>query len=907
MKKMAKRFFSSVIVLAMLMALLPASVANAATLVSRRFETEADISGFPTGLWGTVAYEWDNTVAYNGQASMKAVQSGGGYGLMGVSASYEYGKTYRISARVKFDNPQNVKKNLNFEIFGDKASTTVNWSILQDTYLRARSATQTVSDGEWHLFTEEFVFTNVDNGATAKASATVGIEANYGENDTLWIDDFSIVEVLSVDENKKGSFMAFKSFDGPSTEVAGNVTRDTSTAYDGAASAKVTARDSIINFGTYNFEVGQYYRVSSYIKAQYPEGISSNNYFKYEFRNNTSGRGGVVSVSSKYNSSPETRPGFNFAYAVDEQYPEVGTGWSRLGAHPINEKDTQWLRHESYFTVNSTDPAITTADLQVWLWTNVPAGTVINVDSVKIEKLAIVKHWSGTKYGLGTYGGDIVRAAKNLADSGLLSAYRFSTSGGDNHSVFACYNLEKGKKYIASVKVFVPSSNKAAVDALGTAPKMTFGTASKDLVYDQWVDLSYEIDHTNTESAATRLVLNGINAAIAKTFYFGAIDVVEVNAGTVEASVPTISMKTEDWTGSNAGFSSAAYEGEDNALLVTKSAGYGVLYQNVELNDGQDYLLKAKFYVPKGQVGANTKIQLFVIDGEKTIIAGETSHTMTDDSGYGEVKYVKTLTAEDEGKWISVALPFTFAKPSYDTDNSYRIKPMVTGLNDNSVGYYLADVKFVDTNAAGIENLEIQANGTVTYDANAVDYMLSYEYLDGATVLASGMIMSGEFLPKFDLADVKEPTVKLTASNAYGVAEKTVVGTKAVEETPDIGGGEEGVFDVNSVTILDLEGDGVTGAQDISAISKGMYVDINYINSTAEAKQVWLMMAYYNADGLIEAKKYVVDLAVSADAKDEYYPAEPDDIPYVEGATVVKAFVWDIDGVEPLCEGYVVD
>lgn len=896
---MAKRFFSSVIVLAMLMALLPASVANAATVVSRSFETEADISGFPTGLWGTVAYEWDNTVAYNGQASMKAVQSGGGYGLMGVSASYEYGKTYRISARVKFDNPQNDTKNLNFEIFGDKASTTVNWSILNDSYLRARSATQTVSDGEWHLFTEEFVFTNVDNGATAKASATVGIEANYGENDTLWIDDFSIVEVLSVDENKKGSFMAFKSFDGPSTEVAGNVTRDTSTAYDGAASAKVTATGSIINFGTYNFEVGQYYRVSSYIKAQYPEGISSNNYFRYEFRNNTSGRGGVVSVSSKYNSSPETRPGFNFAYAVDEQYPAVGTGWSRLGAHPINEKDTQWLRHESYFTVNSTDPAITTADLQVWLWTNVPAGTVINVDSVKIEKLAIVEHWSGPKYGLGTYGGEIVRAAKNLADSGLLSAYCFRTGGGDNHSVFACYNLEKGKKYIASVKVFVPSSNKAAVDALGTAPKMTFGTASKDLVYDQWVDLSYEIDHTNTESAATLLVLNGINAAIAKTFYFGAIDVVEVNAGTAVASVPTISMQAEDWTGSNAGFSSAAYEGEGNALLVTKSAGYGVLYQNVELNDSQDYLLKAKFYVPKGQVGANTKIQLFVIDGEKTIIAGETSHTMTDDSGYGEVKYVKTLTAEDEGKWISVALPFTFAKPSYDTDNSYRIKPMVTGLNDNSVGYYLADVKFVDTNAAGIENLEIQANGTVTYDANAVDYMLSYEYLDGATVLASGMIMSGEFLPKFDLADVKEPTVKLTASNAYGVAEKTVVGTKAVEETPDIGGGEEvtAALDVKSVDIFNPET--AEPAASIADLSNGAVIGVNYTNTTGAAVDAWVIVAFYNEDGLISARKFDRIFGVAEEPTDHLVCEEDGATPIViecpAGATKVKAFVWDVN------------
>lgn len=896
---MAKRFFSSVIVLAMLMALLPASVANAATVVSRSFETEADISGFPTGLWGTVAYEWDNTVAYNGQASMKAVQSGGGYGLMGVSASYEYGKTYRISARVKFDNPQNDTKNLNFEIFGDKASTTVNWSILNDSYLRARSATQTVSDGEWHLFTEEFVFTNVDNGATAKASATVGIEANYGENDTLWIDDFSIVEVLSVDENKKGSFMAFKSFDGPSTEVAGNVTRDTSTAYDGAASAKVTATGSIINFGTYNFEVGQYYRVSSYIKAQYPEGISSNNYFRYEFRNNTSGRGGVVSVSSKYNSSPETRPGFNFAYAVDEQYPAVGTGWSRLGAHPINEKDTQWLRHESYFTVNSTDPAITTADLQVWLWTNVPAGTVINVDSVKIEKLAIVEHWSGPKYGLGTYGGEIVRAAKNLADSGLLSAYCFRTGGGDNHSVFACYNLEKGKKYIASVKVFVPSSNKAAVDALGTAPKMTFGTASKDLVYDQWVDLSYEIDHTNTESAATLLVLNGINAAIAKTFYFGAIDVVEVNAGTAVASVPTISMQAEDWTGSNAGFSSAAYEGEGNALLVTKSAGYGVLYQNVELNDSQDYLLKAKFYVPKGQVGANTKIQLFVIDGEKTIIAGETSHTMTDDSGYGEVKYVKTLTAEDEGKWISVALPFTFAKPSYDTDNSYRIKPMVTGLNDNSVGYYLADVKFVDTNAAGIENLEIQANGTVTYDANAVDYMLSYEYLDGTTVLTSGMIMSGEFLPKFDLADVKEPTVKLTASNAYGVAEKTVVGTKAVEETPDIGGGEEvtAALDVKSVDIFNPET--AEPAASIADLSNGAVIGVNYTNTTGAAVDAWVIVAFYNEDGLISARKFDRIFGVAEEPTDHLVCEEDGATPIViecpAGATKVKAFVWDVN------------
>ena len=186
--------------------------------------------------------------------------------------------------------------------------------------------------------------------------------------------------------------------------------------------------------------------------------------------------------------------------------------------------------------------------------------------------------------------------------------------------------------------------------------------------------------------------------------------------------------------------------------------------------------------------------------------------------------------------------------------------------------------------------------------------MLNYEYLDGTTSIEKGMILTGEFLPKFDLAGVEEPTVKLTAMNVYREAEETVTGVLAKEETPDIGGDEgEGEFAVNSVTILSLEGDGVTGVQDIAEISSGMYVDINYINSTDEAKQVWLMMAYYNADGLIEANKYLVDLAVSADAKDEYYPAEPDDIPYVEGATVVKAFVWDVNDVEPLCPGYVVD
>ena len=907
MKKMAKRFFSSVIVLAMLMTLLPATVSQAA--IAKAAYGFEDGQMIPNKVHGASTAEIDSTVAYNGNSSMKIVQQQG-LATYGKNVTFEVGKTYRISAMYKFA-AESSDRSVGFALYaaGDqKAKTKVAYtetvwqSVTSDDSLwwMDRGTNVKVNDTEWHKVSTTLTLKSVD-GTTTAQTLLVELRAEGGAN-TFWVDDFSVVEVLSIDENVKGNAMAVKTFDGASTEVSGsNITRDASTAYEGAASAKVTATGSIINFGTYNFEVGQYYRVSSYIKAQYPAGSTTNNYFKYEFRNNTSGRGGVVSVSSKFNSSTETRPGFSYSYSADEQYPAVGTGWSRLGAHPVNANDTEWLRHESYFTVKSTDATITTADLQVWLWTDVPAGTVINVDSVKIEKLPIVEHWSGTKYGIGTYGGEIVRAAANLEGSGLLTAYYFNTGGGDNHNVRACYNLEKGKKYIASVKVFVPSSNKAAVDALATAPQMAFGDAKMDLVYDQWVDMSYEIDWTNSESAATQISLNAINAAIAKKYYFGAIDVVEVNANTAAADVPEISMNVDDWIPVNAGRNHVPnFEGKADAIVVSNANG--VLYQDVTLNDGQEYLAKAKFYVPAEKIkeDGTTEIRFFIIDGEKTVpwnAEDPATHHWTTDVGYAEKSVTKALTAADGDKWITVSLPFTHAKPAYDTDDSYRLKAVVVNTTDGNGNYYISEVEFVAPNSAGIENLEISSNGTVTYTANAADYFLNYEYLDGTTVLASGMILAGEFLPKFDLADVEEPTVKLTAISAYGVAEETVVGTKAVEDVPEV---QEGAVVVNSVTINE-------NAADIADVEDGMYVSINYTNSTEEAKQVWLMVAFYNENGLMSATKYGdVYLPVSVEENTVEVP-EDEDIVFVEGATTVKAFVWDVDSAKPLCPGYTVE
>lgn len=744
MKKMAKRFFSSVIVLAMLMALLPATVSQAAALVSTSFETQSQL--FTSKLYASNAdtranakISWDETTAYSGNASMKFVQGDKFVIVAAPMKSFSYGKTYRVSARVKIDNPSNASKTLNFETYGDKAvlsSTKISWgsTSLATDALRVRSSTATITDSEWHLLSREFTLTNLDNGATKSASIQIGIETQNSQ-DTIWIDDFSIVEV---DKRLNISFdfedaSQVNSMNRGSYECYGTYTHDTTQAYSGAGSLKSVQKKSYTLTGALaKLESGKTYRATAMVKVENP--VVGSTKLGFELWS--------------YGSIEITATNFKKA--------DANTNWRwRNSDYFASINDSEWYKITQDFTFNIPDTTKTSVNVLVGIY----------------------------------------------------------TTGGTH------------------------------------------------------------------------------------TLYVDDYSIVDVEAISPKADFPEIGMDVADWKYSNAGATPATLDGEENALFVTKSAGYGVLYQNVKLNNGQKYLLNAKFYVPVGQVGTNTKIDLFVVDGEKTIIAGEASHTMTNNPDYGEAKYTKVLTAEDEGKWISVALPFTFKKPSYDTDDTYRVKALVNNLKNNKNGYYLADVEFVDTNIVNIDNIVIEANGTVTYTANKVDYIINYQYLDGTSVLASGKIYAGEFLPKFNLAGVEEPTVKLTATNAYGEKEETVVGILEKEDVPEV---QEGEVVVKSVSINE-------DAQDIADVEDGMFVSIKYTNSTEEAKQVWVMVAFYNENGLMQVEKYDdIILPVSIE-EDTVEVPEDDDIVFVEGATVVKAFVWDVNSAEPLCAGYTVE
>ncbi|MBQ8628726.1 MAG: hypothetical protein IJ421_04540 [Prevotella sp.] len=747
---MAKQFFSSVIVLAMLMALLPAGVAQAAAVVSTSFETADE-------LFESITYDdanalsvksLDDTVAYNGNASMKFVQ-GCQYAIPATFRNFEYGKTYRVSARVKIDNPSNVAKKVNFETFGDVSlltSTKLSWGkSLADDCLRVRSSVDTITDSEWHFLSKELTLTNLDDGATTNPGFEIGIETQDSK-DTIWVDDFSIVEAMSADEDLKGNGIVFKSFDSPSLGVTGtNLVADASEVYEGAGSAKVTATnvhgDAVMNFGTYNFEVGQAYKITSYIKTTYPEDEVGEKYIKYEFRNQLADNNGVVTVASVVKAESGTRPGFEqLTYSADEQYADLG--WSRLAGAPVSDLDNEWLRHESYFIIKSTDATITNADYQVNLWTNVPVGTEINVDSVKIEKTPAGTYggWDngGLIAGMGTHGATIYLSGAHTEGTGLATAYRCVTGASGDHKPSFSVEVEENKKYRVSSMVYVPLDQNPGAP---TTSKMLvntakFGKTEIPLVFDQWVEMSLEFDTTGKELTDRRIIINPIAGwTNSKTFHFSGLVVEEI----------------------------------------------------------------------------------------------------TDDV-------------------------------------------------------------VVETDKANISNLAIQDNGTVTYTADEGDYIIAYEYLDGTTVLDSGMIFAGEFLPNFDLNSAAKPIVKLTAKDVYGGSEATVTAEAAGSGLPE----DPEVVEVDSVDIYSAASEEV--AESVADCADGMLIGVNYTNTTDATFDAWVIVAFYNEDGLMSAKKYNAPLEYSEEPN-TYVLMDGEDyvvVPFETGATKVKAFAWTT-GAEALC------
>lgn len=926
MKKTAKKLFSGAIVLAMLCAMLPAGVAQAAIAkASWNFEEEA----LPAiqNIFGTAIVERTTEEAYNGAASMKVIQNDTYHVPATGWLSLSEGKTYRIRARVKLADPSADSK-AGFHIYtgGTVTDFSTTGDIAKAADSRGRTKAQlAINDSEWHLI--ENVFTIDDkNSATSTVSTMIGVEVNSSAAQTYYVDDFSVVEVLSFDDAQKDSFMAVKGFEGVITEVTAGegtnaITKDTTEAYEVGASAKAVismAGRAFLDIGTYDFEVGQYYRVTSYIKTQYPEGQTGNKSIRYEFKNANASNKGVVSVKSRLDSYTDTRPGFSLGFVSDEPLPNVGNGWSRLGGAPVNEKDNNWLRHERIFTVNSTDAEITSAPLIVSIYTDLPVGSTVWVDSVKIEKMGI----DGSHKALSNYGGTVSVSGGNASsESGLATVYKFVASAtNDNHSPNMTFNLEKGKQYIAKAKIYVPSSNEAAVNALieegniASEPTISFGGAKHTLEYDKWIDLSCDIDWTEKESGVYRFSIDGINIGyrdanntyhtVAETFYFSGFDVTEIKDSGSAAGLPDISFESGNWDGYGATADAYGELDGKTARKVTKTASYTFPYVTAEgLEDGNAYLAKIKYYIPQDQWAEGTQIRFFLIDNNNSV------NGRTNDPSYAMHSKVIDVTEDMTNSWIDVQLPFTHSAAATDSDGIYWLNVCTSAMGADKY-YYIADPCFVDVNKANITDVEIGADGTVSYKADNADYAIEYEYLDGTTVIEKGILLAGEFLPKFDLIDVEEPTVKLTASNAYGLSEETVTGTKAAEETPDIGDDTKGSFAVNSVSVISVENEDAAAATTAEELKNGMYVSINYTNSTSDAKKVWLVMAFYDANGLLSASKREVSLAVTEKdiANDIAVPEnEEEQIDFAEGATEVKAFVWETDGIEPLCARFAVE
>lgn len=889
-KGFVKKILSSTVAAALITAMLPMTMASAAVnYFSNDFETEAQATSMGS-MYADATYSLSN-VAYQGKSSLQVLQIGR-FNVAGREVNFKVGKTYRARAVVKSSAPAaNTKAGFSIGTYSNDYGhgTISGFSKNNANEERFMNAYLPVSDTNWHEIETTFVLSGYN---TDVVPLHIGVVMWGDDAQTYYIDNFTVTEVYDNDAFNNEGRMAYMSFDGGIAGVTpynggGTIEQSKDVKYSGVGALKFTQNSftSQLDFGTYTLKADRAYKISAYFKQSRTEDNNVGEYLSWEFQVPSD-----VEIKGAYTAGvrPGTsnEEGYRYMHAYNQNDDRL---W-RTPRMVTTADENQWIKYEYCFVPDKD----TQANVRIW---NVAGengasanGHVIYVDEFKLQEIAgLYSSDSVPKYG--EFGvGVSLRADQTIAPNDAF-VWQGDNLGNRFYHAFGGYYLEAGKTYRASVDVYTPESSD--LDEKGAVAMMRMSTKDEGYTHTQfwweeivpakvndWVTVTKEFTITE-ESAGLRyfeiynLYGDDVTAGAANTahtYYFKDLDVVEVPEAPV---VPDIT--NAQWLYENAGTDDYAttFFGQDNAKKAGLTAGYGIIYSDVELNEGQDYIFKTKMYVEKASWNEEAEMVVYMNDPENA--GGSHAIVPTNATACTTIKLTEDMT----DKWIDIELPFTYVKDAQDTDGKTTLHLKGRNLTKTQDAYpggtfYFADMKFVDFADIAVKEIKVDENGVVSYTMeNAAGYMLEYEYKKGNTVIASGTVSTGEFLPKINTAD-------LTATYTVSLTPTTSFGTKGATKTYEI-------EDLTKIEITDFE----------LLYEDGYYISGVY-NSTKKADvDARVIIAFYGDDGLLEVYQDVVTIeAEKSEGLIDFPPSDVFEAP--EGTKTAKAFIWYATNNQPL-------
>lgn len=626
------------------------------------------------------------------------------------------------------------------------------------------------------------------------------------------------------------------------TGTSATLTRDTATAYgDSLASMKVAETSTYSTATaqtTATLSGGKWYRISAMIKMA--DGYTSGSATAKFTSSAFSTSLGDILVKKDPNIATDTQTYANFFRNnfFGKEYT-LNSGWNKV---------------TDYVMVDSQ--------------TNVTLGIVVSgqrtyyVDNFEVVEEAPMLTEYGFENGIGCWKGTSSYATLSLSNNGYTGkALKVTTKGASYIHALRPVHLEIGKTYTAKAKIYLESLTSGAdkANVLFSAHQYynyvnqtdQYGYQMlTDVPVGQWTDMEFTFTWKASEQNAPAFIKMKVEDL--GTWYIDDVELSVIPEQKIRTENADFISRTNGWEYN--GISSLDFTTGEGVKVTPKDAS-SAMYQEISMLSGVDYYAEGFVKLEENVRGKYTIANILVTDE-----SANASMTSTDFARRGKnMRSTKQVITSD--KWTKIGGIIRLDSDAITTPVSLGAE---VKNDDNTVpAYSIKGLKIIPVSDMTTTRTNPEINdGKVTYSATGTGKVrysyYSYDiYNDAYTKTKSGYVNAGEALP--DIGKGK----------AYALI--TTTATNGADEITEIAE----TADVSMLAVTKENGK----------------VSIKAAGNNPQNKE--FILGIYSADGE-ELKKVTIENGEYLNGQITY-----DDV--LENFEI-KAFIWDMALLEPMCD-----